>query len=261
MRLLFSAEQPDLPTQLDEEGLTSLYRHPLPRDRAVWLRSNFVTSLDGSIQGPDGRSGSINTPSDQQVFALHRAHTDVVLVGAETVRTEGYRAVDLAPWQRALREREGLSPYPLLAIITRSLSLSPEIAGRDDLEVGPVLVLTTAGKTAAELKPLTDAGIEVVQLPGSGGVDLSAVVAHLAEIRRPRVLCEGGSRLHRDLVAADLLDEMSLTLAPVMVGGDGRRTTVGDPLTDSPGFDLGSALYADDGTLLLRYVRHGHRHG
>jgi riboflavin biosynthesis pyrimidine reductase len=264
VRLLFAAEpaEPSDPAAALAEGhLTELYRHPSPQGRPVWVRSNFVTSLDGSISGPDGRSGSIGTPSDQHVFALHRALTDVVLVGAQTARAEGYRAVDLAPWQRELRAREQLSPFPLLAVVTRSLRLDPQIVANADLAVGPVLVLTTEGKTAAELGPLVDAGIEVVQLPGDSGVDLTAAMTALAGRGLPRVLCEGGSRLHRDLLAADLLDEMSLTLAPVVVGGDGARTTAGGPLPDARAFDLAAAVHADDGALFLRYRRRGRPRG
>ena len=86
MRLLHHADGPT-PERLDRAGLVDLYRWPQRSGRAV-VRSNFIATLDGSIQGLDGRSGSINTPSDHQVFALHRALTDVILVGAGTVRAE-----------------------------------------------------------------------------------------------------------------------------------------------------------------------------
>lgn len=255
MRLLYRSSDPTAAREVSQEDLVELYRHRLPQGRHnVWLRSNFVTSLDGSIQGGDGRSRSLNTPSDHHVFALHRAHADVVLVGAQTARAEGYRAVDLAPWQRRIRSAAGLSEIPMLAIVTRSLDLDPAIAAHGSKPVGPVTVFTTTGKSAKELSPFSAAGIEVVQL-GEDTVDLNAVTDQLAEAGCPRVLCEGGSRLHRDLISADLLDETSLTLAPVMVAGDGRRTTVGAFLAGSPSFELTSALYADDGTVFLNYDR------
>ena len=99
--------------------LVELYRHPAP-EAGAWLRTNFVTSLDGSVQGPDGRSGSINTASDHHVFALHRALADAVVVAGGTARNEGYRAVDLAPWQQAIRQAEGLAPHPTLVVVTRT---------------------------------------------------------------------------------------------------------------------------------------------
>ena len=81
-----------------------------PREAGAWLRTNFVATLDGSVQGPDGRSGSINTASDHHVFALHRALADAVVVAGGTARNEGYRAVDLAPWQQA--DPAGGGPRP-----------------------------------------------------------------------------------------------------------------------------------------------------
>ncbi len=107
------------------------------------MRSNFVATLDGSVQGLDGRSGSINTESDHEVFALHRGLADVILVGAGTVRDEGYRAVDLEPWQTSLRAAEGLAPFPTLVVITGSLRLDPAFAD-PPYEHGPVLVVTSA---------------------------------------------------------------------------------------------------------------------
>lgn len=254
MRLLFSRADPSAAGDLDETRLVELYRHRVPQDHGIWLRSNFVTSLDGSIQGANGRSGGINAASDHFIFALHRAHADAIVVGAQTVRAEGYRAVDLAPWQRAIRDTEGLAPFPLLVIITRSLDVNPAIAAHGSKEVGPVLAITTSGKTAEQLAPFTDAGIEVVQLDG-GDVDMVAAMDHLAAGGYRRVLCEGGSHLHRDLLAADLVDEMSLTLAPMVVGGAGRRTTAGAAIVNEPSFQLNLALLADDGTLFTNYLR------
>src|SRR5687768_12410110 len=111
VQLIFSPDD-GAPRTLSDSDLVELYRHPAPEGRG-WVRSNFVMSLDGSVQGPDGRSGSINTESDHHLFALQRALADAILVGANTVRFEGYRAVDLEQWQLQIREQEGLAPYPM----------------------------------------------------------------------------------------------------------------------------------------------------
>ena len=126
MQLIFGPDA-GAPRRVDESELIELYRLPAPEGRG-WLRTNFVMSLDGSVQGPDGRSGTINTASDHHVFALQRALADAVLVGANTVRSEGYRAIDLEPWQLEIREQEGLAPYPVLVIISASADLDPVIA-------------------------------------------------------------------------------------------------------------------------------------
>lgn len=251
MRLIFSADQ--RPTgELSEADLQDLYRHPRA-DGGAWIRTNFVTSLDGSIVGADGRSGTINTPSDQHVFALHRAHCETVLVGAGTVRAEGYRAVDLQPWQREIRVSAGLSDFPLLAVVSASLNLDPGIAVDDD-QHGEVVIITSERASDAAVARFADHGIQVLRF-GSDDVDLGAAVAALAAAGRGRILCEGGPRLHRDLLAAGLVDGLSLTLAPVAVGGDGSRTTAGHGLDAPAGFRLGFALHADDETLLTHWLR------
>lgn len=252
MRLIFDRDGEN-PRVVGTPDLVELYRHPVREDRP-WLRSNFVSSLDGSVQGPDGRSGSINTPSDHEVFALHRALADAIVVGASTVRNEGYHAVDLAPWQRELRLAEGLAPFPTLVIISKSARIDPVIATTDPGEAGAVMVITTSGKGEEELGPLRTAGIEVVDTH-TPDVDLAAVLDDLAGRGLPRMLCEGGPRLHRDLLVAGLVDEMSITLAPVVVGGEGLRSTTGDGFGDSIAFELRFALLGDDGALFTSYRR------
>jgi riboflavin biosynthesis pyrimidine reductase len=238
---------------LGDAELVELYRHRAP-EAGAWVRTNFVASLDGSIQGPDGRSGSINTVSDQHVFAIHRALADVVVVAAGTARHEGYRAVDLAPWQQAVRQAEGLAQLPTLVVVSASADLDPIIAAPAMGAGGPVIVATTEGKPDRDLAPLQAAGIEVLEL-GVGLVDLPLLVDELAGRGLPRLLCEGGPRLHRDLLAAGLVNELSLTLAPVVVGGQGARTTSGDPLPTPANFELQFALLGNDGALFTSYRR------
>lgn len=234
---------------LTDEDLVALYRYP--DDGRRRLRSNFVSSLDGSIQGPDGRSGGLGTASDAHVFALHRALADAVVVGAGTVRAEGYRAVDLAPWQRELRAQLGLAPFPALVVVSAEARLDPTIARPAEGEGGPVVLLTTSGKPADALAPLRDAGVEVVEAGAT--LDLTAALEGLAARGWSRQLCEGGPGLHRALLAAGLVEELSLTLAPVVVGGGELRSTSGDPLPEPVALDLAFALHADDGTLFTSY--------
>jgi riboflavin biosynthesis pyrimidine reductase len=239
---------------LTRDDLVALYRWPAGAGIAH-ARSNFVATLDGSVQGLDGRSGSINTESDHEVFALHRGLADAILVGAGTVRDEGYRAVDLLPWQTALRSAEGLAPYPVLVVITGSLRLDPAFAD-PAYEHGPVIVVTSPEHDDGAVRPFLDRGATVLRSPVAS-IELAWMLERLAAAGLTRVLCEGGPSLHRDLIADGLLDALSLTLVPSAVGGVGRRSTAGAALTERADFELAFVLLGDDQTLFTSYRRRG----
>ena len=237
------------PVAIDQTQLSELYAHPDPGDRA-WVRTNFVSTLDGAVQGRDGRSGTINTPSDRAVFALMRAQADVVLVGAGTVRAERYQAVDLEPWQLELRARLGLAPDPTLAVLTASCDLPKSLS--PDPGSGPVLILTSRASRAT--RPEFGPGVELIEFDDPGRVPVQELITALAERGLRRVLCEGGPHLNRQLHAAGLVDDLCLTLSPLVVAGAANRTTVGDRI-DEDAFRLDHAIGTDDSALLLRYLR------
>lgn len=251
MRLLHHADSGPA-ADLSKAELIDLYRWPGTGSDPV-VRSNFVSTLDGSVQGLDGRSGSINTESDHEIFALLRTLSDAILVGAGTVRGEGYRAVDLQPWQRSLRSAEGLADFPLLVVVSRSLDLDPAFVDPPG-EHGAVLIVTADYHEPEVLEPFRDAGAEVLQVPGPT-VDLGGVLELLARRGAWRILAEGGPSLHRDLLAAGLVDRLSLTLAPSVVGGVGHRSTAGAALPERADFDLDFVLFGDDQTLFTDYRR------
>ena len=215
--------------QIEDDDLAELYAYPADLDRP-WVRANFVSTLDGAASGPDGRSGSINNDADKRVFGLLRSLADVVLVGAGTARTEGYRPVRTREVWRDLRARMALAPAPTLAIVSRSLDL-PEGLLEPVEGGGPVLVVTSRQADVGRLAAARDAlGAHAIVQAGEDVVDLAGAVDQLGERGLSRVLCEGGPRLMSDLVAAGRLDELCLTVSPVVVGGDAPRITVGGPL-------------------------------
>ncbi len=233
-----------LPSYDEDVDLLEAYRYPEDRP---WVRANMVASLDGSAVR-DGRSEGLSGPADQQVFAVLRGLADVVLVGAGTARTEGYRALRPKPSYADLRDSLGQRPAPVLALVSGRLDLDP--AGQLFHGGGERTVVVTSEASDPGARARLAEVAEVV-VTGASGVDLAAALDELAARGLGRVLCEGGPTLLADLVAAGRLDELCLTLSPQLVGGSGSRILAGRPL--ETGFALGHLL-EDDGALLTRFV-------
>jgi riboflavin-specific deaminase-like protein len=224
----------------------------LVEDRSVpHLRSNFVTSLDGAVE-IDGQSKSLTNAEDSELFGKLRMLSDVVLVGAGTVRIEGYNPMRLGSDRRAWRKANGLAENPTLAIVSSRLDLDPINKVFADAPVRP-LVFTHAAAPPERAEAL--AGVADVVVCGDAEVDLSTVVSTLAERGLPQILCEGGPHLLGALTEADLVDEMDLSLSPLLVGPGAGRITAGAFDTVARRFVLRSVLSADDGSLFLRYLR------
>lgn len=239
MRVLLDPRRPASPgARVGAEGLRDLYRPP----RGRWVRSNMVSTLDGSAVGADGRSGSVNTPADHRVFALLRDHADAVLVGAGTVRDEGYTRV------RPTRH----SPEPAaLVAVTRSgrvpEGLRTPVEGR-----GAGLLVTCEAAGARALRAARSAlGEDAVLVCGDRSVDLPVALDELAGRGLRHVLLEGGPSLLGTALAAGVVDEMAMTIAPTVVGGDFPRIVAGPPLAAPDGVALRPHLLVEEaGTLL-----------
>jgi riboflavin biosynthesis pyrimidine reductase len=89
------------------------------------VRMNFVSSADGAVT-EDGRSGGLSGSADKRVFGILRRLCDVVLVGAGTVREEGYGPMQLGPTSVDWRRRHGLAPQPVFAVVSGALALDPD---------------------------------------------------------------------------------------------------------------------------------------
>jgi riboflavin biosynthesis pyrimidine reductase len=228
---------------LDDAALAALYGRP----GRSHLRVNFVTSLDGAVE-LGGRSGGLSGPADKRVFGLLRMLCDAVLVGAGTLRRERYRAVRLDERRRAWRWDSGLTELPTLVVVSQTLALDPAQAAFADAPVRP-LVFTTA--KAVPPPGLTEVA-EVLPV-AEDKIDLLAVVAELHRRGLNQVLCEGGPLLFGALTAADLVDELCLTVSPQLVGAGAGRIVAGSPSPPRT-LRLAHTLAAEE-TLLLRYVR------
>jgi riboflavin biosynthesis pyrimidine reductase len=241
--------------RLDDAGLAARYACPDPGAGVPWVRANMVTSLDGAATLL-GRSGGLSGEADRQVFAMLRAITDVILVGAGTARAEGYAPV--RPESEGVRWawlREGRAPSPPIAVITGRLGLdldSPLLT--EAPEYARTIVITT--ESAPATRRAAAARTADVVVAGDTSVDLPAAITALAELGHWRVLAEGGPYLLGQLTAAGRLDELCLTVSPLLAGPGAGRIVQGAPLPDGTpvsSMRLGHVL-ADEGYLFCRYL-------
>ncbi len=216
-----------------------------------WVLANMVGGLDGTA-AMGGRVGPLSGDTDASLFRRLRSVADVVLVGAETVRRERYGPVRLADDLRQARVEDGRPPVPPLAVVTRSLRLdwtAPAFAAADP-SARPLVVVPAAADPVllAEARDHAD-----VIVAGDRSVDLARALDLLAGRGHRIVLCEGGPRLLGEIVDAGLLDEMCLTLAPLM-GGDALPIAITAPGGAIRGFRL-AHVAAEDDTVFMRYER------
>ncbi len=263
MRQIFPAEASgDLigaitPGEPGVAEIARLYAYPAAiRPGRPWVRANMVASADGAATA-QGRSGGLSGEADRQVFSVLRSLADVILAGAGTVRAEKYRPVSSSEAWPELRE--GRPPTPPIAVVTRLIDLdldSPLLAAAP--QQARTIVLTT-GAAPAERRAAAARNAEVV-IAGEELLSPEAVIGALAERGHLRILIEGGPHLLGQVAAAGLLDELCLTVSPLLAGGRAGRilaagATGGD---DIPAAQAGLTLahvLTDSRYLLCRYLR------
>lgn len=233
------------PDALADDEIAELYAVP---DRSKsWLRVNFVSSLDGAATH-DGRSGGLGSPADRRVFDLLRRLADVIVVGAGTVRVEGYRGMRLDDGSAAWRVAHGLAAQPVFAVVSARLDLDPAI-----FTGNPVRPLVLTGTAAPAGKRAALAEVADVIDCGETRVDSRLMLDALAERGLTQVHSEGGPHLLGTMIEEGTIDELCLTLSPRLEGGIARRITDGHAATPTD-MTLAHVLVADDGTLLLRHT-------
>lgn len=214
--------------ELSDRDIEAAYARPAGHV-GPWLRVNMVSTVDGAAQGADGRSGGINDAADKRVFDALRRLADCIVVGAGTLRTEGYRPAR-AP----------------IVVVSRSADVPPLLRGS---EPGRVLMATTERAPGLdEARSLL--GAEHVLVLGGSSVDLVALKAALGERGHTEILSEGGPALLQHLLAEGTVDELCLTTVPRLVAGDRLRIVAG------PELDVRLAptlLLEESGTLLGRW--------
>jgi riboflavin-specific deaminase-like protein len=229
---------------------TELLVRVRPRERAHAARPftyvNMIATADGRA-ALKGRTSTLGDDADLEMLLELRTLADAVLIGPGTLRAEGYDTLVRTPERRARRAGAGQTPTPVAVVISRSLDL-PWNAGLFAARDQPVLVYTGEGDAAP---PEVAAPVELVRLPDPAP---AAVLADLRARGIAALLCEGGPTLNRALLEAGVVDELFLTLAPLLTGDDHEPAIVsGGSLSVPVPLSVRWVLRAGD-ELFLRYA-------
>ncbi len=237
-------DSPRVGTVRDIAELASFYAEP-----PDGVRANMIYSADGAaVFG--GRAGPLSSRTDQELLKTLRTFADVVLVGAATARAENYGPVQLSETQQAERQRAGKSKPPPIAVVSQTGRLPTRLVS--DPSQPPLLV--TCAQSAALHDRSGDQRCGVL-VAGEDTVDVTQAIALLHAHGLSRVLCEGGPTLFDELVDADVVVEVCVTLAPKLAAcqpvGHRRQPS---RLALPAALRLDHALVCDD-YLFLKYRR------
>ena len=175
----------------------------------------------------------------------------MILVGAATMRTESYGPARLDGTNREQRLRWAMTAVPPIAVVTRACRLDWHAPFFVDAEQRPIVI--TAASAAVDDRARAAEVADVI-MAGVNGVDLAEALRALGERGHENVLAEGGPGIAAQLAGADLLDELCLTVSPLLAGGDAKRILDGGLLQPPARLELHHVLESD-GYLFLRYRR------
>ncbi len=226
---------------------------PPPENRKSsrpWVSFNFIASIDGAAS-VNGLSGKLGNAWDLRVFSLLRQTADVIVVGAQTIRAEGYGGELLSSTARQWRHENWLAPHPPLAIVSGSLNLDPGLEVFTKAPVRP-LVLTVASAPQDRRGALSEVA-DVVNV-GEDSLDVDRLINELTERGYQNIHSEGGPTLLGSFAAAGMVDELNVTVSPLLVGGQAGRIAHGAAGETAHSMELARILKADS-MLFLRYVR------
>lgn len=238
-----------LPDSLEHDpaALARFYAYPEPLTQP-WVRANFIASVDGAA-AVDGRSGGLGHPSDRSAYELIRELADVIVVGAGTAIAENYGGATGDPDRVARRVTAGLSGIPPIAVVTGGGSLSPDADVLTRTEV-PSVVVTCTAVGRGRIADYRAAGADVV-VAGDTAVDFSRMLAEFGARGWLRVVSEGGPKTFAAMVADALVDELCLTVSPLLTGGGGIGVL--DGVLPRPQSLRLNGVWQHDSAVLLRY--------
>ncbi|MDI6408551.1 pyrimidine reductase family protein [Streptomyces albus] len=257
MRRLFpSTAVPGPAPEWSIEELAEEYAYPPvgegSDEAGWWLRGNMVASLDGAVHH-GGRSQPLSSRTDMWIFGVLRALADVVVVGAQTVRQEGYGPAKRRSGFAGRRAAQGQAPVPAVAVVSAGLELDFSLPLFTE-PVVPTLLVTGRGAPEDRVARAREAGVEVLFAGEGSAVDPALVPGLLARRGLRRQLTEGGPTLLGEFAGAGVLDELCLSISPRIVAGSAPRIMNGPVLPDPDEYVLDGVL-EEDGFLFTRYRR------
>jgi riboflavin biosynthesis pyrimidine reductase len=212
------------------------------------VRLNMIVSVDGGTSW-NGISGALGGPADKELFATLRSLTDVVLVASGTMRAEHYGPAILPPHLREARVARGQTPVPPIAVVSSACRFDWSSPFFTAATQRPYIITVASADEAAR----EQAGkVAEVIIAGNDAVDLTRAVAELGARGAGTILAEGGPTLNGQLAEAGLLDELCVTLAPLLASGDAKRLISGSTLAELAHLRVCSICEQDD-YLFLRY--------
>jgi riboflavin biosynthesis pyrimidine reductase len=230
--VIVTVVHPGPPERIDTDDpasrprLLELYRPPRPE----WLRLNLVISVSGSAAGADGTSGSLTSRTDRRILGVIRELADVVLVGAASVRAEGYQVPRRSP----------------LAVLTESGDLGGH--GIEPDQLPRVIVLCPA----SALERVRESLGEVRTIVLAEGGDVAAAIGALRSAGLASIVCEGGPGVAAQLAASRLIDELCVTTSPLVNGA--ALAPLGREELPPIEVDLGQLAIDEQGYLFARWI-------
>jgi riboflavin biosynthesis pyrimidine reductase len=227
--------EPGEPIDTDEGEARELLSGLYEPGAARWVRLNLITSVDGSAVGSDGTSESLSNRADRKILGVIRRHSQVVLVGASSVRAEGYQLPRTVP----------------LAVVTSSGDLAGHrISPTHD--PGRLIVLCPASAESTVRESLGELTARVVTVPDTDArLDATAIIDTLASLGFDRIVCEGGPALAAQLLDAGLVHELCLSTSPRIGGGSMRM--LGDRAIAEKPLALHQLVVDDAGGVYARW--------
>lgn len=245
-----SAEAITIPEILDQLATEAQERE---RDAAPCERPYVLLNMASTTDGRasiGGRAGPIGDSADSELLHGLRTVAGGLLVGAQTVRAEHYARVLRDDEERQARARRGLHPELATFIVSRRLDLSPQEVPLLAEPNAPVTIVTPS---SAEVPPCP-AQPSHMRCEREGKLDFALALRRIHDQHGiGTLLCEGGPHLAAQLVSAGLIDELFLSLAPKLAGGEQQLRILAGSEIDPPAQMRLLALYEHDSSLFLRY--------